>query len=316
MLKENYTQVTKEYLTEATRAQLIQKSKNSDNYRDPTRSGENRYTRRTKSKIATTVADYNRIDMNAFFKGDILEFGVRVQGETNNYVVMVIFENLLKEIQKEVQQNKNKLEFRCIVRALMSVFNHENVYVSCSCPDWTYRQAYWATKNQYNSGDPQPSNGMAIANPNDTKGAGCKHVNLVLANLSWVMKIASTINNYINYCRENMENNYARYIFPVIYGMNYDKAVQLTFNDFDQYGNPIDELSTDENTVNLANALGKDRGKFRVGERVNNQNILHKKELLDAAHAKGQGQLDLEYNENDEDEQVEEEETEEDGNRE
>lgn len=137
-----------------------------------------------------------------------------------------------------------------------------------NCPDWKYRQAYWATKGGYNSGQPQPSNGMAIANPNDTKGAGCKHVNLVLSNLDWMMKIASVINNYIKWTRDNMGRNYADYIFPKVYGMPYKKAVQLSLLDKeDKFGDAI--LPSDIDTINQAierGMIGKDdQGKFVKG---------------------------------------------------
>ena len=41
------------------------------------------------------------------------------------------------------------------------------------------------------------------------------------------MKVASVVNNYIKYCQKNLQNNYANYIFPKIYGMPYRRAVQL-----------------------------------------------------------------------------------------
>lgn len=393
-------------LTEKNRRELIAKSKASDNYKDMSK-GRNRWERRTRSKVAATVADYNRLDMDAFWKGDILEFGIRIKGETADYTVQITFENVLDEIRKEIANNKNKLEFKCILRALIRVFNSENVYVHCTClhpdtkiklldgtnptvkeladrfnageklyvfsvdakgdfkpgevenvwitktttdfikitldnnreiittpnhlymlrdgsytearnlkinqslmsvdtkntnfknhkiksieyitlddtpvydisvKDWNnfavdagvilhnckdffYRQAYWSTKGKYNSGTPQYDNGKRIANPNDTKGAGCKHVNLVLSNVDWLMKIASVINNYIWYCKNNMELNYAKYIFPKLYGMDYDKAIQLTINDID---NPnSDSLTSDEATLNLSNALGRRRTQFK-----------------------------------------------------
>lgn len=228
-------------LLEKTRQELINKSKSSDEYDSAARKGQNRWTRRKFSQIATSVRDYNRIDMDAFFKGDILEFGVKVHGETDDYVVTVLFENILHDLQQEVKSNGNKLEFKCVLRSLLKSFNSENCYVSCTCPDWKYRQSYWATVNQQNSGapetrkpKPQGQGGTVGANVNDTKGAGCKHINLVLANADWMMKIASVINNYIKWCKENMQRNYADYIFPQVYGMKYDKAVQLSlFDDMD-----------------------------------------------------------------------------------
>lgn len=251
----------KDILTEASRQQLLNKSKNSDSYKDPTKG--NRYTRRTKSRIAASVRDYNNLDMNAFFKGDILEFSIPVKGETSDYEVKIIFENILDAIQDEIKRNNNKLEFRCILRALIKVFNSEDVYVSCTCDDFKYRQQYWATKGGYNSGLPQPSNGKGIANPNDTKGAGCKHVNLCLANVDWLMKIASVINNYIHFAKDYMENNYALYIFPKLFGMDYNKAIQLTINDFDENGDVKTDLETDPNILNLANEIGRRRTQYK-----------------------------------------------------
>lgn len=256
-------------LLEKNRQDLLNKSRSSDNYTSKDRQGENRFTRRLKSQIANSVRDYNRIDMDAFWKGDILDFDVRVHGETDDYVVSLDFSNILRRLQDEVKANKDRLEFKCVLRALVGAFNSDSdLLVSCTCPDWKYRQAYWATKGGYNSGQPQPSNGKAIANPHDTKGGGCKHVNLVLSNLDWMMKIASVINNYIKWTRDNMGRNYADYIFPKVYGMPYKKAVQLSLLDKeDKFGDAI--LPSDIDTINQAidrGMIGKDeKGKFTKG---------------------------------------------------
>ena len=39
--------------------------------------------------------------------------------------------------------------------------------------------------------------------------------------------VASVIVNYANYCKENLEYNYSRFIFPKIYGVQYNQAIQL-----------------------------------------------------------------------------------------
>lgn len=266
---EYFKHLNESLLLEKTRSELIAKSKKSDNYsKNNQAKGKNRWERRKYSKIATKVADYNRIDMDAFFRGDILDFDVAVQGETNNYTVLVTFEGILDELRNQIKGNKGKLEFKCVLRALVNQFNKGAVYVSCSCPDWTYRQAYWSTKGQYNSGVPQPSNGKQIANPNDTKGAGCKHVNLVLANLDWLMKIASVINNYIYWARDNIEYQYGKFIFPQLYGMPYDKAIQLTLDMYDEDGNLKPEytenkLRSDLSTINMSNMIGAKRTQYK-----------------------------------------------------
>lgn len=246
-------------LLEKKRSELISKSKSGADYKSKDRKGQNRWDRRVYSKISTSVSDYNKIDMNTFWKEDLLEFGIKVQGETDNYVVTVTFEKILERLADEIKRNNNKLEFKNVLRALINTFNSEDVYVSCSCPDWVYSgNNYYSYRQGYNS---NPEFGPAmqapvLKNPTDDLGAGCKHINLILSNLTWMMKIASVINNYIWYCKDNMELNYAKYIFPKLYGMDYDKAIQLTLFD-------TDELETDEATINLSNALGRRRTQYK-----------------------------------------------------
>lgn len=254
-----YLKINKQLLDEANRQQLLIKSKKADNYIITNQSkGKNRYDRRNHSRIMTTVSDYNSINMNTFFKQDILNVGVRVHGETNNYMVKLKFSGVLKEISSQIKIN-NKLEFKTILQSMLKVFNSGDVYIHCSCPDFKYRFDYWSTKNNYNSGEPQTSNGKEIANPHDTKGAGCKHTLLVLANLDWIMKVTSVINNYIKYAKEHMQKNYADYIFPKLYNMPYTKAVQLDL--FDNDG----DLKTDSDTIDLVNKQGRISGQFKPG---------------------------------------------------
>jgi len=245
-------------LDEASRQQLIAKSVNADSYRD-TSKGRNRYERRKLSKVANTVSQYNSIDMDSFFKHDILTVGINVHGETDDYVVTVKFSGVLDEIAQEVKANKGKLEFKVVSRSLSRVFNQGNVLIHCNCPDAKYTQDFWQTKNGYNAGpaENRPSN---RTNPSDTKGAGCKHVLLVLSNLDWLIKVASTVNNYIHYCQEYMQSNYADYIFPRLYGVPYTKAVQLNL-----FGDGM--LAKDRKELDTSNAYGASRGRFQKGNK-------------------------------------------------
>lgn len=190
-----------------------------------------------------------------------------------------------------------------------------------NCPDFTYRQAYWATKGGYNSGTPQPSNGKMIANPDDTKGGGCKHINLVLGNLDWMMKIASVINNYIYWARDNLEWQYSKYIFPELYGMSYDKAIQMTIDMYNEEGElkpeyQDDRLLSDENIINMSNMIGKQRGQYKkkpeksINPRYSD---LHPKEEEPIEEPEEEEQIELNFdNENNEPEldiEAQEEET-------
>lgn len=274
----------KQLLLELNRAQLIDKSKKSDNYKD-TSKGRNRWERRNHSKISTKVAQYNKIDMNDLFKNDELKVGIEVAGETDNYTVLIRYNGVLKEIQDQIKRNNNKLEFKCILIALQRVFNAGNVFVSCSCPDWKYRQAFHASKGGYNSGAVE-LRASDITNPKDSKGAGCKHVNLVLGNVDWVMKVTSVINNYIHYMEEHYQRKYADLIFPKIFGIPYEKAVQLDLLD------TSDNLQAEPSDIALSNRYGRERTRFRNDQRINNMRNFQVPKKLDA-ELPNQPHLDL-----------------------
>ena len=158
------------------------KSYDADNYSKNNQSkGKNRYERRKYSRIARSVAQYNEISMDDLFKKDNLQVGIQVQGETNNYIVQLRFEGVIRELAEEVKRNNGKLEFKNIIKAMSKVFNNGDVFINCSCPDYKYRQSYWATKQGYSIvPELRPSD---VTNPKDSKGGGCKHILLVLANL-------------------------------------------------------------------------------------------------------------------------------------
>ena len=145
------------FLNEDSRTKLLTKSKSSTK-------GKQRFNRRSKSKVANNVRQYNSIDMNKLFKENILTVNVSVKGETDDYTVKISFGGFLDILNKLLDDNEENLNLRNITRALITGFNQDDVYIFCSCPDFHYRFGYWATKNKLNSGEPEtrPSN---ITNP-------------------------------------------------------------------------------------------------------------------------------------------------------
>ena len=132
--EEYSSRLREELLLELKRSQLINKSKNGASYAPNNRKkGKNRFERRKYSKISTSIKGYNKIDMNAFWKGDILEVGIEVIGETDNYIVTLDFENILYNLKKEVKDNNNVFNFKVIYKALVKAFNDDDVYMSCTC---------------------------------------------------------------------------------------------------------------------------------------------------------------------------------------
>ncbi len=210
-------------LYEDKRSQLISRSKRSQREKID---GKTRFEKRVKSRVASSNRQYNSIDMNKFFKNHILTVDIPVTGETDNYVVKVTFGGIMDNIQRRLRQNNGVFDIKTIVRSMIDCFNSEDIYTWCSCPDYRYRMAYWASKNGINSGpvEDRPSN---ITNPGDRLGPGCKHVMLVLNNNSWIMKVASVIYNYTNYVQKHYEQQYADIIYPALYGKPYEGDIQL-----------------------------------------------------------------------------------------
>lgn len=239
-------------LNEDSRSSLLTKSKRSDK-------GFERFKKRVKSRVANSVKEYNSIDMNKLFKDDILTVDVKVKGETDTYTVKISFGGFLELLHDQLRKNP-VLDLKAVTRALVNGFNRDDVYIKCSCPDAQYRFNFWQTRNNINSGDPEtrPSN---ITNPDDNLGSACKHVLLVLSNTSWLLKVASTVFNYINYMEKHYKRLYADVIYPAIYQKEYEEPVQLDM--FDDVDNK--ELTTDSDTIDTSNKYAVDKTKFKKG---------------------------------------------------
>ena len=253
-----------ELLLEDTRNMLVNKSRGAGTYKDTSR-GKNRFERKKYSSVGKTVKQYNKIDMNKLFKEDILEVSIPVVGEKDSYTVSVKMEGVIKEIANNIKNNKNQLEYRTIIQALTKVFNSSNIWVKCTCPDYKYRFAHWNIINNVSVDDTSkdPGPGKGIANPNDDKGRGCKHILLVLANGDWLMKVASVINNYIHYAEEKLRQPFLKLIFPKLYGITIEEA-----SDKDLVPEEFELTSTTE-IIDLINDYGRNRGKYQKGSNKN-----------------------------------------------
>ena len=236
-------------LTEDSRASLLAKSKQSQK-------GFERFKKRVKSRVANSVKQYNAIDMNKLFKDNILTVDINVKGETDEYTVKMSFGGFLGLLRDQIERF-DRFDLKAVTRALINGFNKDDVYIHCTCPDWNFRYAYFATKNNINSGDAE-TRASNITNPDDKLGSACKHVLLVLSNTSWILKVASTVYNYVNYMEKHYKKLYADIIYPAIYGKKYEEPVQLDISD-------DNTLETDSDTIDKSNQYAVDKTKFKQG---------------------------------------------------
>lgn len=229
-------------INEATRQELINKSKSAD--KTKSYSGT-RYERRLKQRVFNPKNSLNKLDQNALWKSNSLNFFLNVHGETDDYVVSILFDDVLGSFKSELKRNNYEFEYKVIYRALINAINRSDIYVSCTCADWFYTMSYQSTKGQYNAGQAQiiPAK---IRNPRDTKGAGCKHVLKVLADLSWALDLASCITNYVYMMEDKYFDKYKNIIFPELYGMSYERALDQGIISNEEETFEFDELTDDE----------------------------------------------------------------------
>lgn len=251
-------------LDEATRTQLVAQSRSVGQYKDQSR-GKNRFERKKWVKQANSVKAYNRIEMNQLFKQDILQVDIPVVGETDEYTVTVKIEGVVAEIQKNIKNNNNKFEFRTVIQALTKVFNTTDVYVKCTCDDYKYRFHHHGIMHKISVDDSSkdPGPGKGIANPNDDKGKGCKHILQCLANGNWMMKASSVIVNYCHFLSEKKPDAFLKLVFPKLYGVPADEA--------EENGLVADneDLETGKDLIDVVNDWARNRGKMQKGSNIN-----------------------------------------------
>lgn len=147
-----------------------------------------RFTKRLNYK----PSEFKGIDTNSLFKDGELVFTTPING----YLVTIAFDGVIDELKRELAPDK-PVNLQTVIRALSRAYdNSHDVKVNCTCPDFTYRHAYYATKDGYKYGDPQ-STPPKVTNPDNNKGSTCKHITSLLNNKQWIVKVASVVNTYI-----------------------------------------------------------------------------------------------------------------------
>lgn len=120
-----------------------------------------------------------------------------------------------------------------------------------------FRFAYWQSVSDIITG-PKESRPAKITNPNNDLGPCCKHTALVLSNTSFLIKVASVINNYIHWFEKNRKKQYADIIYPAVFGKKYEEPVQLSIDD-------KDTLDTSKSDIDTSNEYGRTRTQFKPG---------------------------------------------------
>ena len=175
--------IHKSHLLEVSRKDLVAKSRIQSK-------------KRYQKRLNYQVSNFRGVDLKQMFENDYFVFKTPIK----DYVCVIAFPGVFTQIRKVVKETHGdvrKVNLQMVIKALKRAFDAtDDVKVDCTCADWRYRYAYWASQNKYKFGEPEtrPSD---ITNPDDAIGATCKHLNLLLSNKRWLTKAASVVNSFI-----------------------------------------------------------------------------------------------------------------------
>lgn len=167
-------------ISEIDRRNLVGKTKNQS---------PQRFTKR----LGYRPKKYNGININDLLNDDILALRVPV----GDYTCIIAYKGVLDRLADVLKaQPAPNVTLQSVIRALTRSIDNTDILVDCSCPDFKYRFAYWASKYGYKYGPPE-TRPTKITNPDDKMGAMCKHLTSLLSNKTWLVRAASILNNYI-----------------------------------------------------------------------------------------------------------------------
>lgn len=179
-MKFNKNRVVNHSLYEVSRKNIVGKTKSQS---------PDRY----KRKAGYHPLDYKGIDIAQLLKDDLLVVKVPV----GDYTCTLAYDGVLEELTTVLKaQSMPNVTLQSVVRSLQRSIDKTDILVDCTCADFVYRFAYWATKFGYKYGKPE-TRPAKKTNPDDKHGAVCKHLTAILSNKRWLVKLASTLNEYI-----------------------------------------------------------------------------------------------------------------------
>ena len=143
--------------------------------------------------------DFNNVDFENLFSNDSFVWNSRV----GDYIVTVSFEGAFSNLYQDVRSwsGKNrwkKITLKILTNCLTKALDGEDLQVNCTCPDFTYRFAYWLSRPDIDAKYGTKQNvAPKVRNVKNNKGYVCKHLLSVLYGKRWVPAAAKAWLNYI-----------------------------------------------------------------------------------------------------------------------
>lgn len=171
-------------LNEITRWEIINRSK---------RESPERFQKQKFYK----AKDFDSVDFEELFNNDTFTWRSRV----GDYIVTISFEgpfsNLYQIVGSWSGKNRwKRIDLKTLTKCLSKALDEEDLYVDCTCSDFIYRFAFWATQSGMKYGV-QQNRPPKVRNVKNNKGYVCKHILSVLYGKRFVPGAAKAWLQYI-----------------------------------------------------------------------------------------------------------------------
>ena len=155
---------------------------------------------RFQKKANYKAKDFKNVDFKDLFENNNFTWSSRV----GDYIVTISFEGAFDILQYQLKSMRGKnrwkrITHRMLTEALSKALDTEDLYIDCSCPDFVYRFAYWATQADCKYGL-QQNTAPKVRNVRNNKGYCCKHILAVLYGKRWVPAAAKC---WLDFIRAN-----------------------------------------------------------------------------------------------------------------
>lgn len=191
---------------------------------------------RWQKRLNYRISDFRGVDLKELFNNGTFVYNTPIK----DYVCTIAFDGALDAIKKAVKNTSSvkQITLNQIAKALVWAYNNEDVRINCTCKDYFYRFRYNSTQGKYQHGQGE-NRPTKITNPLNNKGSCCKHLDLLLANESWIGKCASVITEFI----KAYPDKAAYYL--------YDNPNERKKKSFDEYDKDKEVPEDNEDTLEL-----------------------------------------------------------------
>lgn len=166
-------------LLEKTRQELLKKQK---------RETPERVIRAQKYSVSQIT-----IDSDAFMH-DWLVIKTNISGNNKTYEDIIAFKGVMTDLISSIKNSSTHVvNSKSIIKSIHKSLDTQDIYIDCTCPDFKYRYAYFATQDKFKWGKLQNSNGKQIRNPNNDIGCMCKHLYALLRSNKFLDAISDKI---------------------------------------------------------------------------------------------------------------------------